>query len=405
VKTRLALPLGATALALLAATALSGPAVQADVVVPTPLVGTPTYTVHVDDPTGDEGYVFYTTGLSGASFLPAEVGAALAPLTPSSLVIRKKTGEVVWQRTAPTGEGYNDFRTQTYRGKKVLTWWEGAGEGGHGAGADYIADTHGNVIKKITLPGGYDADIHEFRLVSGGRALITSYQERTGDLSSIGGAKNGSYYDSIAFVVDVATGKVLQKWDAAEHIPVGDTTYTQPLPPNDPTDPVVWDPFHINSIDLDAKGNLLMSFRNLSAVYDVAMKSGRVDWVLGGTHPTLTSGPGVSFGFQHDAELVDAHTLQLFNDNASGPAKADGYSSVERIRIDPAARTATLVSNWTHPDKITAWAMGNAQAIPHGHTFVGWGTAPRISEFDAHGHLVYDASLPTGSYRAFLDTL
>ena len=159
----------------------------------------------------------------------------------------------------------------------------------------------------------------------------------------------------------------------------------------------------MNSIALDPRGNLLISMRNTSAVYDVDAHTGAVNWILGGRAPrTLTPGTGVEFGFQHDAEFAGPDTVRLFNDNSSGIQNL-GLSSVEWIRVDPAAHRATLVRNQTHPDGLVAFAMGNGQGLPNGDTFVGWGMAPRISEFSPTGRLVYDASLPNGTYRAYLD--
>jgi hypothetical protein len=45
--------------------------------------------------------------------------------------------------------------------------------------------------------------------------------------------------------------------------------------------------------------------------------------------------------------------------------------------------------------------MGNAQRLENGNIFVGWGTAARISEFAADGTLLFDATLPNVSYRAY----
>jgi hypothetical protein len=376
--------------------------------VPTVPVGPPTYTVNVDKPSGDKGDVFYTTGPSAAAVglsIPA-VDQALANVQPSNLVIANKAGKVLWQRSAGKGNLVADFRTQIYQGHKVITWWEGSDQGGHGAGAAYIANSHYKVIKKIELPAPYSADIHEFRLTPDGRALFTCYHEITHDMSSIGGPKSAQMNDALAFVVDVSTGKVLKKWDALAHIPLTNTRARVPLPGQ-----TSYDPYHINSVALDPQGNLLLSFRNLSAIYDTNYRTGAIQWVLGGAHPTLTAGPGVEFSFQHDAEFISPTTVQFFNDNAAGmndPNKpyqlVQGLSSVEQVKIDATHHRATLVHNWTHPDRLVAIAMGNAQKLPNGHTFVGWGTAPRISEFDANGKLVYDASLPGPTYRAFLDT-
>jgi hypothetical protein len=376
--------------------------------VPTPPVGPPTYTVNVDDPSGNAGKVFYTTGFSAAAvgFANPTVDGLGSLVQPSRLVIADKSGKVIWQREAAQGMGVADFRTQTYRGKKVLTWWEGSDEGGHGSGAAYIADTHYKIIKKLTLPAGYTPDIHEFRLTPDGRALITSYKTVTHDMSSIGGPTSAQMDDGLAYVVDVATGKVLHTWSALAHIPLTDTRARRPLPPS-----TTYDPYHINSISLDPRGDLVLSFRNLSAIYDVDIDTGKINWVLGGAHPTLKAGPGVEFAFQHDAEFISPTTLQLFNDNAAGQNDPDkpyelvqGLSSVQQVKIDAAHHRATLVHNWTHPDDLVAFSMGNAQKLARGHTFVGWGSASRISELDASGKVVYDASLPTPTYRAFLDT-
>jgi hypothetical protein len=392
------------------ALALQGGPAQAigGIPVPTVPVGPPTYTVNVNSPSGAKGDVFYTTGLSAAAVgidIPL-LDSLLSPIEPSALVIAKKSGAVVWRHQAATGDSVADFRTQTYQGHKVLTWWEGSAEGGHGAGADYIANSHYKIIKKITLPGGFSADVHEFRIVSHDRALITSYKTITHDMSAVGGPKSAQMYDAYAFVVSLKTGKVLQKWNALQHIPLANTRQRNPLPGSS-----VYDPYHINSISLDHQGNLVMSFRDLSAVYDVALKTGRINWVLGGAHPTLKAGKGVAFSYQHDAEFINPTTLQVFNDDALGMNDPNnpldviqGLSSVQQIKINTATKTATLVHNWTHPDDLVAIAMGNAQHLTDGHTFVGWGTAPRISEFDAHGKLVYDASIPGPTYRAFLST-
>lgn len=54
-----------------------------------------------------------------------------------------------------------------------------------------------------------------------------------------------------------------------------------------------------------------------------------------------------------------------------------------------------------HPVKVGAVAMGNAQLLDDGNVFVGWSTAQRISEFAPDGTLLFDATLPQVSYRAY----
>ena len=64
---------------------------------------------------------------------------------------------------------------------------------------------------------------------------------------------------------------------------------------------------------------------------------------------------------------------------------------------------ATLVREYTHPDKMLAATQGNMQVLPNGNVFVGWGSEPSFSEFGPDGELLFDAAFPTEveSYRAF----
>ncbi len=361
-------------------------------------VGALSYTVDVNQPGASPGYIYYTSGVSAAALVPG-LGQALSiiPQAAPANVVMDKAGHEVWRYTPPKGQDVSNFRTQTYQGKRVLTWWQGSTVGGHGTGTDYIADEHGHVIETLGAGDGSGSDVHEFRLTPDGRALITSYREVGADLSAIGGPKNGRMYDTVASVVDVASKKVLFQWSAAQHVPLTDTTAGTSSPGS-----AVYDPYHMNSIALDPQGNLVISMRDTSAVYDVDIHTGKIRWQLGGKHSTLAMGPGVQFAFQHDAEFDGPDTIRLFNDNSSGQQTL-GVSSVQWIHIDTAAHRATLVRNQTHPSNLVAMAMGNAQGLPGGNTLVGWGMAPHISEFTPSGALVYDAALPMGTYRAYLE--
>jgi hypothetical protein len=69
---------------------------------------------------------------------------------------------------------------------------------------------------------------------------------------------------------------------------------------------------------------------------------------------------------------------------------------VERMR-------ASLVREYTHPDKQFAHAGGNMQVLPNGNVFIGWGSSPQLSEFSREGDLLFNAAFhpEVESYRAF----
>ncbi|MGV9793617.1 arylsulfotransferase family protein [Gordonia sp. NPDC003422] len=366
---------------------------------PTLPFGTPTYTVQVNRPGGAPGYIFYTSGLAAA--VPFTVGGPGLDQFGQANIIVDKSGKEVWRYVPPKGQSVSNFRTQVYQGRKVLTWWQGGGGGGHGEGVNYITDTRGRLITTVT-PGRLKSDVHEFRLTPDGRALITSYVPIAADLSSVGGPRNGTILDCVATVIDVATKRVVLQWSSHAHIPVSETA----LRYGDPRNAVLgstFDPYHMNSIVLDPSGNLLFSFRNLSAIYNVDIRSGKVNWRLGGKHSDLKLGAGVAMHGQHDAEYAGPNTIRVFDNNITGTQQL-GTSSIKWIRLDLQRRTAHLVRAQRHPAGLSAAATGNAQGLSNGNTFGSWGTAPHISEFSPSGQLVYDATLPIGTYRAYLDT-
>ena len=73
------------------------------------------------------------------------------------------------------------------------------------------------------------------------------------------------------------------------------------------------------------------------------------------------------------------------------------------IYLDTQTKTATLIKAINYPTGVSVESQGNAQALPNGDTFVGWGQAARVSEFDRQGKLLFDAPLTAGNntYRAY----
>jgi hypothetical protein len=308
-------------------------------------------------------------------------------------------GRPVWFDPITNGEQATDFRVQRYRGKPVLTWWQGTNPvvRGVGVGVDEIADSSYNIIASVRAGNGLDADQHEFVLTPRGTALLTIYHAVPYDLSSVGGSPNGKVFDCIVQEVDIATGAVLFEWHSLDHVPLSDSY--APLPPS-PSIP--WDYFHVNSVNLDGGDHLLISARHTWTVYDVNRQTGDVVWRLGGKESGFTLGPGVPFAWQHDVHAVGPDTLRIF-DNESNGVPVLAQSRVIWVHLDMRTMTATLVRSFEHPEGLSVFSQGNAQALGNDDTFVGWGALGRFSEFDASGGLMFDASLPRGydSYRAY----
>ncbi len=112
-------------------------------------------------------------------------------------------------------------------------------------------------------------------------------------------------------------------------------------------------------------------------------------------------GPGTRFALQHDARRQPDGTLTLFDNEAK---RKGARSHVLVLRLDDDPKRATLVRTYDHPDRVFAETQGNAQFLPNGHVLVGWGQAPRVTEFDRDGEVVFDLRFGgegADSYRAY----
>jgi hypothetical protein len=73
------------------------------------------------------------------------------------------------------------------------------------------------------------------------------------------------------------------------------------------------------------------------------------------------------------------------------------------LRLDRRHHRARLVRQYGQPARGLAGSQGDAQTLANGNIFTGWGALPSYSEFDASGHLLYDAHFhgSAESYRAY----
>ncbi|HUA75548.1 MAG TPA: arylsulfotransferase family protein [Solirubrobacteraceae bacterium] len=329
--------------------------------------------------------------------------------------ILDQQGNVVWFQAVPAGQEASDFRTQTYRGQPVLTWWQGTGLGGLAKGTDYIYNSHYQQIATVNAGNGYSADGHEFLITPQNTALVLSYATGTADLSGTGGPSNQAVIDGIVQEIDIPSGKVLFQWKASDHVPYSQSEQPLPASPSTP-----WDWFHINAVHLDTDGNLLIDARDTWTTYKVSRHSGNVIWQLGGKASsfTLQAAPGQKlnnagelFAWQHDPEALGNDVYTVFDNEAAGVANTGvdptaelGLSRAVRFKLDERAHTATLLQSYNQPEALTAPSQGNAQTTGDGNLLVGWGSLPYFSEYDSAGDLLFNARFPTGvnTYRAYL---
>ena len=304
-------------------------------------------------------------------------------------------GEVVWFRPMQRWRGRaNDLKVQSYRGKSVLTWMDGAKE--------YVIFDHTyRQIARVSAGNGYYGDHHEFLISPQDTALILIYNPVRRDLSSIGGVKNDTVWQCIVQELDIESGEVLFEWHSLEHVGI-DETYTAVSQDGRPG----LDYFHANSIEVDHDSNLIVSARQTFAVYKIDRSTGEVMW-RSGAEERLRDGSRHPICLparrQAPTRRNDIHLRQRHHDLSRWPA--GGHRRVPRHRAEArrGADERLAGREYTHPDKLHADAPATCNCLPNGNVFVGWGRALVLSEFSKDGELLFDARLPppNRSYKSF----
>jgi hypothetical protein len=213
---------------------------------------------------------------------------------------------------------------------------------------------------------GFAVEVH----ARGGRFLM--------DLSGIGGV-DGARVTGTAIQHISATGDLLFQWSPFDHFAITD---------GDPRDrngaDVNWT--HGNSLDLASDGNLLVSFRNLGEITKIDVSTGDVIWRLGGRRNgfTFLDAPDAVFVGQHSVRSYAPGGLALL-DNLGNPAE----SRAKRYALDEQRLAARLVRSYGSAPGVVTQIGGSVQDLPGGRLLVSIGTAGRVEEYDAAGHVMW----------------
>jgi hypothetical protein len=316
----------------------------------------------------------------------------------NGVMILDSEGKLVWFKAVPKYNMASDFREQTYNGKSVLTWWQGYFGAGVGSGEDVIYDTSYKQIATVQAGNGLTADLHDFEITPQNTALIVAEEPVAWDASSVHGSKNTAIYNSVVQEIDIPTGLVLFQWDSLDHVPLNQS-YTHAPRPGHPFD---W--FHLNSVQQDQDGNILISARSTSAIYKIDRSSGHILWTLGGKHSSFKFGRGAAPAFQHDAVIrhSDDSVLTVF-DNGAGLYNAHKQSRALYLGINYSKKTVTELGELDHSPSLLSTFAGSVQELPGGDSFVGWGSSRYFSEYNTRRQMIFDARFKDTnvSYRAY----
>jgi len=255
-------------------------------------------------------------------------------------------------------------------------------------------DLAGNFLRKWTTTGGFVTDNHELRFTSSGTAILMGVDFRQEDLSALGGSSAAQVLGNVLQEVD-SLGGVKFQWNAFDYFTVTDIDPGVPLT----TSRIDWN--HGNAIDLDADGNYLVSFRNLSEITKIDSHTGNIIWRLGGRQSQFQFiGDTLKFSFQHGARRLPNGNLILF-DNGNGHSPP--FSRAIEYRLDEHAMTASAVWSYRPTPDIFSLALGLAQRLSSGNTLVTFGVQGTVHEVTPSSQRVWVMTLGGGYwlYRAY----
>lgn len=370
-------------------------------------------TINVNKPGTAPGFIFVAPYTTFEASMIGQTGS----------LIMDQAGNPVWFRPLDNRFIQNtDFKVQCYKRKPVLTMWQGTISGTQTAtptlpqgnpepGAFYlIIDQHYKVIKKIKAKKGYIADLHEFIITKRNTALFTAVKQVPIDLTKFGGPKDGYINNYSIQEVDIKTGVLLFFWNTLTHVnPVHSM-----IPASSATNMNnIWDCYHMNSVEEGPNNTLLVSMRNMSALYHIDKKTGKVLWQLGGKKSDFTFGPNASFSWQHDARYLSKNRISIFDNSccASPASPPQGQARGLILTLDFEKAIATVDRTYYHDPALIVPTQGNLQTLFNNNQFVGWGQEPYLSEFSSAGNTVkapsrnflYDMQFPNQniSYRSY----
>lgn len=316
------------------------------------------------------------------------------------VMIYDDEGEVVWFRPQlDPGAVVGNAVVTTYAGAPALTWFEGTAPFGAGSyrGEWVVVDSTYREVARVGMANGYRADIHDIELTDHGTAYLIAYNPLvcTGVAPLDACRPGATVLEGVVQEVDVASGQVLWEWHSLDHVPLEDDYLD--LSSN------LVDYFHVNSVDIDEDGGVLLTARSTSAMYKLDRATGKVLWTFGGkrsSFPNVVASPGPPDGpdFPHDVEARGGGSYSWFDNGVrrGGPARADIAT------LDPATGTATFTKSLQRPNPIDAPSQGNMQPLPTGGNLVSWGNRGVVTEFGPADQVVFDATLPgVSSYRQY----
>jgi hypothetical protein len=233
-------------------------------------------------------------------------------------------------------------------------------------------DSTYTIVKKFQIPPGYWFDDHELKLMANGNYLLIVNDGQQMDLTYLGGQPNAWVVGNHVAEMD-ADDNLVFFWRSWDYFDIADAIYVDPG----------WDYIdyiHMNSIDVDLDGNIVISSRHLSEITNINRQTGDIIWRLGGENDDfIWVNDSYRTSYQHDARVLPNGNLTLFD---NGNFREPEFSRALELSMDATTWEITKVWEYRENPDIFSGAGGSVQRFPNGNTGICWGDEwlPKLTE-------------------------
>jgi hypothetical protein len=319
------------------------------------------------------------------------------------LMIVDNDGTPVWYKELPDDCAY-DFKLQA---NGLPTYAQLLNHHSYADGGDAIhvvMDKNFAEIDRFQMGNGYIAGSYDFQWLPNGHSLLFGYYMTQADLSNFipGGYPNAMVSGGVVQELDTDRNVIFQ-WRTWDHYSFEDYLWG-----TESASPIISE-FHLNCINMDIDGHVIIVTPEW--IKKINRQTGEIIWHLGGDENEFTF-VGIDpeeaaghFGGQTFYHLDNGNVLIYDSGSSNGTIS----SQVHEYKLDEDNKTAEHVWSYVPDPGIYGFHGGNAQRLPNGNTFIGWGgdgsrDGPVCTEVTPDGRKVFELFFDdpgVESYRAF----
>jgi len=310
-------------------------------------------------------------------------------VSPYYSMIFDYTGNPIWY--LKTSDRRRDFKVQK---DGRLTMFVRTGYGG---GSHIALDSTYAVVDTFFYPAGYDIDEHELQVLPNGHYFLLVYDSRYVDMSdSVEGGHSNARVVGNAVVEMDADDNCILFWRTWDHFNITDAIYQD-------LDSGYIESAHMNAIEIDHDGHILISSRSLSEVSKIHRQTGEFIWRLGGENNQFDwVNDEHQISAQHDIRVLSNGHYTVFD---NGNHHVPYFSRALEIELDTLNMIATKVWEFIEDPPSYSRYLGNTQRLPNGNTLINWAVrdSPKLTEVRPDGSKAFEMDFVNSydCYRTF----